>query len=117
MNLNEMRMIVQSNMPYDTGFMFMSGAKFQENNHFIICRYDTETVPYIIYNEEGTKYTEKNKGFISKQTVGELNRMAQFMQHGMKTKLQDDVKRRASTNMVKEGALEKIKQEGRLYGY
>ena len=51
MNLENMRTIVQANMPYDTGFMFMAGAKYFETAHFLMAVYDTERVPYIIYNE------------------------------------------------------------------
>jgi len=108
------RQIVTANMPYDTGFMSLAGAKFFETNTYMLVKYDTDRVPYIIYNEEGTIYTEVNKGFIRQKTVGDLMRHANYKQHGMQVpfnSLDDRVKRRASTDMISAGALEKIKGE------
>ena len=48
MNLGEFRDIVVGNMPYDTGFMFLAGASFFDTEHFMLARYDTDRVPYII---------------------------------------------------------------------
>jgi len=101
-------------MPYDTGFMSLAGAKYIETNTYILVRYDTERVPYIVYNEEGTIYTQVNKGFIREKTVGDLMRHAYYRDNGMRlpfSKLDERVKRRASTNMIGAGALEKIKGE------
>lgn len=117
LNLSEVRNIVTSNMPYDTGFMSLAGAKFSENNHMMIVRYDTERVPYIVYNEEGTIYTQKNKGFISEKTIGALLMFNQHKKAGNRlpfTRMNEGIKRRASTNMIKQGALEKISNEKNL---
>ena len=114
LTLNEMRMIVTANMPYDTGFMSLAGARYSENAHFMVTRYDIERVPYIVFNEEGTIYTEKNKGFIREQTVGDLMRHAQYKDAGLRlpfTNLNERVKRRASTDMLKQGAIDKIRGE------
>jgi hypothetical protein len=113
MDLNTMRMIVTANMPYDTGFMFLAGSKYFENEHYQMCVYDTERVPYIVYNEEGTIYTQVNKGFISQKTIGALNQYGIEEQCDIKRPISpgwvdDTVKRRASTNMIKQGALDKI---------
>ena len=110
MNLENMRTIVQANMPYDTGFMFMAGAKYFETAHFLMAVYDTERVPYIIYNEEGTIYSTKNQGFISDRTVGALNRFNGGDNKAM-SKYEEINNRRGSTNMIKQGALEKISNE------
>lgn len=114
LQLNEMRMIVTSNMPYDTGFMSVNGARFFETAHFMLCKYDIERVPYIVYQEEGTIYSTKNKGFIRNKTMGDLLRHAAYKQAGLTApfdELNERVKRRASTDMIKQGALEKVKGE------
>lgn len=72
MDLETTRNVVVSNMPFRSGFMFVHGAKFYETEHYILTRYDLQAVPYIRYNEEGTIFTQKNKGFISQKTIGEL---------------------------------------------
>jgi len=114
MDLNTMRMVVTVNMPYDTGFMSLVGAKFMENNHFLKATYDIERVPYIVYNEEGTIYTTKNQYFIREKTVGDLMRHAHYQDKGMNkpfTRLDERVKRRASTDLIRQGALDKIRSE------
>ena len=98
-------------MPYDTGFMFLSGAKYFETEHFLLAVYDTERVPYIVYNEEGTIYSTKNKGFISQRTVGALNRYAAGVDKSVMSRYEETNNRRGSTNMIKQGALDKISGE------
>lgn len=110
MNLGEFRDIVVSNMPYDTGFMFMAGASFFDTEHFMLARYDTDRVPYIIYNEEGTRFSTKNQGFISRKTVGAL------LYGTMSAGLDDKTLMRGSTNMLKQGALDKIQTGDEIYG-
>ena len=110
MNLGEFRDIVVGNMPYDTGNMFLNGASFYETEHFLLARYDTERVPYIIYNEEGTIFSVKNKGFISQQTVGAL--LYGTDSAGMSEK----VRRRGSTDMLKQGALDIVQSGGGYNG-
>jgi hypothetical protein len=111
MNLEEFRSIVQSQMPYDTGFMFLAGAKYFDTEHFRLVVYDTERVPYIIYNEEGTVYSTKNKGFISQRTIGALNRYAVSGDKQVMSQFEEYNNRRGSTNMIRQGALEKISTE------
>lgn len=116
LTLNEFRMIVQDNMPYDTGYMFLNGARFFETDSYLLCKYDINRVPYIVYNEEGTIYTQKNKGFIKQKTVGALMQYAYYKSNNMRAPfntLNERIKRRASTDMIKQGALDKIRSEVR----
>ena len=102
-------------MPYDTGYMYLEGASFYETNSFLLARYEISRVPYIVYNEEGTVYTTKNQGFIKKQTVGHLNLFASYKEAGLQApfgKLDKHIKRRGSTDMIKQGALDKIRSSG-----
>ena len=110
MNLGEFRDIVVSNMPYDTGNMFLNGASFYDTEHFMLARYDTERVPYIIYNEEGTRFSTKNQGFISRKTVGAL------LYGTVSAGMSDTVKMRGSTTMIKQGAMDKIQSGGGYNG-
>ena len=73
MNINQMEQIVRGDMPYKSGFMFNNGARFIDNNHFMMAIYDIERVPYIVFNELGTRYTTKNQYFIREKTIGDLN--------------------------------------------
>jgi hypothetical protein len=70
--LEIVRQIVQNNMPFDTGFMFTVGARYNETEHHLLVFYDTIAVPYIIYNEDGAN-NNPNKGFISVNTVNEIS--------------------------------------------
>ena len=111
MDLNTMRLVVTTDMPYDSGFMFMAGSKYYETEHFMLCKYDIERVPYIIYNEEGTIFSTKNQYFIRRKTVGDLMRHASYAEHGQRApmlKLEERAKRMASNNMIKQGTLEKL---------
>lgn len=109
-------------MPYDTGFMFLSGTQFFETEHFIMCEYDTYRVPYIVYQEMGfTHWISKemvdvNKGFIKDRTVGALNRFAAYDDTGINANVlsnyEEENNRRGSLNMIKQGALDKISAEG-----
>lgn len=76
--LEDIRNVVLNCMPFDTGNMFMTGARFIETQHYYQIQYDLQTVPYIYFQEEGfTHYISgqeitKNKGFISNLTHGQL---------------------------------------------
>ncbi len=80
--LEIVRQIVQSNMPYDTGFMFSFGARYNETEQYLVVWYDTIAVPYIVYNEEGAR-GNRNKGFISVNTVNEINYVAANLNNGI----------------------------------
>ena len=116
LHLSEFRDIILSNMPYDTGFMFLEGASFYETENFLLCSYQTSRVPYIIYNEEGTRYSTKNQYFIRDKTVGDLMRHAAYNASGMqapRSTLDERIKRRGSTDVIKQGAMDKIRSDYR----
>jgi len=73
MTLGEVREIVNANKPFDTGFLFMFGNRYNETENYIVAIYDLNTVPYIQFLEEGTQYSDKHQGFISQDTVGQIN--------------------------------------------
>jgi len=79
-NLADVISIVLNNMPFDKGGMVSRGAYFFDTPYEITAIYNTGEVPYIIYQEEGFthylsgEFIDKNKGFISKKTTGQLNR-------------------------------------------
>lgn len=108
-------------MPYDEGYMYLEGASFYETNGFILCRYEITRVPYIVYQEKGfehwisKKMVTKNQGFIGRKTVGDLQLHANYRQAGL-TKpfdtLDERVKRRGSFDMIKQGAMDKIRSSG-----
>lgn len=76
MDLGVMREIVKANVPYDTGFLFTFGTRYNETDQYLICTYDVVAVPYITYLEEGTQRSQKHKGFISVKTIAALNSFA-----------------------------------------
>lgn len=109
--LDDLRVVVGSNMPYDTGYMFLTGAKYYENEHFMMAQYDLNSVEYIYYNEYGTIYTTKNQWFIRDKTVGEINMLVVMNNAGYEQKMSgfsENAKRRASSIMLSQGALSRI---------
>lgn len=113
--LEDVRQVVVGCMPYDTGYMSLEGASFYETNAFILVRYEITRVPYIIYNEQGTIFTTKNQFFIRDKTIGALINAAAYREAGIRKpfdKLDEHVKRRGSFDMIKQGALDKIKGSG-----
>lgn len=108
--LNDIRNIVVSNMPYDTGNMFMRGARFIETDLYWQVVYDLNLVPYIYYQEEGTVHSTKNKGFISKKTENELQNLIAMRMNGMTEPYvpkNDNIRTRAQ--MVSAGVIENIR--------
>lgn len=73
MNLNDFRNAALSQVPVDTRNMLLNGFRFYETDLFMRCQADLSAVPYIYYNEEGTVFTQKNKGFFSKKMLGAVN--------------------------------------------
>jgi len=79
-NIADIITIVLAQTPVDSGFMIRNVAEFFDTPYEIVVEYNTSTVPYIIYQEEGFKHyrsgkmVTKNKGFISQKTTGQLNR-------------------------------------------
>lgn len=79
LTLGELRTIVDSNKPFDTGFLFNFGNRYNETNEYMVAIYDLNVVPYIQFLEEGTRYSTKHQGFISVDTVGQINAGVQDM--------------------------------------
>jgi len=111
LTLAEIRDVVLADMPYRTGFMFLNGANFYETAHYNVCIYDVQRVPYIVFNEEGTRFTQKNVGFISQRTIGDLLLLEGMRQSGDNTPLtgfSEKAARRGNTEMLAAGLTEYI---------
>lgn len=65
--------IVMAGTPFRTGNMMSNGWAYFDTPYRYEAHANVNAVPYIVFNEEGTIYTTKNKGFISKGIVGQLN--------------------------------------------
>ena len=114
--LDIMREVVKANTPYDTGYMFMFGARFNETDAYLSCYYDTTAVPYIVHNEEGHR-GNPNKGFISVKTVTALNAVNASINTGDMQVLQGAVDLNARrSRMASNAVYEHMKQYGRASG-
>ena len=112
--LNEIREIVHGCMPYDTGNMFLRGARFVETALYYQVQYDLALVPYIFYQEEGTKFFDGNKGFISQDTVSEINHLVSMRLNGFNepyTVRSAQVRQRGSLDMLHHGVIDEIRGE------
>lgn len=69
--------VVRANMPFDTGNMYNNGAVFFDTPYDFVASYNVRQVPYIVFQEEGTRFFSGNKGFIQNRTVGQINRITQ----------------------------------------
>lgn len=108
--LNDIRNIVVSNMPYDTGNMFMRGARFIETDLYWQVVYDLNAVPYIYYQEEGTIHSTKNKGFISVRTETELqNLILMRMNNNNEPYVPQNNNIRLRSQMVSAGVIETMR--------
>jgi hypothetical protein len=104
------RNIIDVNKPYDTGYMFVYGNTYTVNPDYIRASYDTKAVPYIVYQEKGTKYFDGNAGFIKKDTLMELNTVAVYESHGVtreRVAYRDASRARAS--MISQGTITHLK--------
>lgn len=68
--------IVLANIPIDKGNMRRNGVEFFDTPYEYVAIYNVMQVPYIVFQEEGTRYFDGNKGFIRNRTVGMLNRVS-----------------------------------------
>jgi hypothetical protein len=109
LTLSDLRTIVDANKPFDTGFLFNFGNRYNDNGHFMVAIYDLITVPYIQFLEEGTRYSTKHKGFISNKTVGQVNAGVQ----NIGRLEQKNVDR---TSLISQGVMNHIKNYGREGG-
>ena len=107
------RNIINVNKPFDTGRMFLDGNRFFVTESYLHTRYDIQAVPYIYFQEKGTKFFDGNKGFIEINTITELNQVAIFNQAGITSESVGfrDASRAKST-LISQGTLEHIKGQG-----
>jgi len=108
-SLGELRTIVDANKPFDTGFLFMYGNRYNETAEYMVAIYDLNTVPYIQFLEEGTAISTKHQGFISVDTVGQINNNIQ----GLDVLESKNVDR---SSMISQGVLEHTKNFGQAGG-
>lgn len=57
-----------------SGYMASNGAEFFETPYELAAIYNVIGVPYIVYQEEGTYFYDKNKGFISTKAQNKIER-------------------------------------------
>jgi len=74
MTYAEFIQVVLGNIPVNTGNMIRNAPHFFDTAHEYLCIYSG--VHYLGFQEEGTKFFNGNKGFISKNTVGQLNALS-----------------------------------------
>lgn len=72
MEYSKFTKIVRAGTPFATGKM-MNSWRFFRTPLYDVAIADVDTTPYFVFNEEGTIYTQKNKGFISNGIVGQVN--------------------------------------------
>lgn len=109
-SLSEMRQIIDNYKPFDTGFLFMFGNRYNETPQMQVAIYDLLTVPYIQFLEEGTKLSTRHQGFISKKTVNAINSATQESVAAASKNVQ------SRSSMISQGVLEHTKAYGRQGG-
>ncbi len=103
--------IIKANMPFDKGNMFANGVDEISTPYYDLASYNNERVNYIRYNEEGTIYTKKNKGFISKKTVGMVNKAIWSDNLDLPfdyTEINETVAERNNSILIKQGVMENV---------
>lgn len=111
------RHIIDVNKPYDTGYMMINGNRYTVNEAYTKATYDLIAVPYIKFQEEGTKFFDGNKDFIANNTMQELNQAAAYHAAGITNEtvgFRDAT--RARTSMISNGVMEHLKSYGREGG-
>ena len=83
MDFGTFQKVIMAGTPFDKGVMMQQGWAYFDTPIQFIAIANTNGVPYIVYNEEGTIYTQKNKGFISKGLTGQLNHITWSEQLGL----------------------------------
>lgn len=100
--------IVKVNMPFDTGNMYANGVVFFDTPYYYRAAYDINRVPYIVFNEEGTVYSQKNKGFISQKTTGAVNRAVQSIILGLpynEKEISEEYSKRNNEILISQGVM------------
>ena len=103
--------IVQSGTPFDKGQMMDSWAFFDTPYQYVAIA-DVSRTPYFVFNEEGTIYTQKNKGFISKGIVGQINNALYSEQLDLPYSYEEANKtlaQRRNSILMSQGAIEVIR--------
>lgn len=111
MSLDTIRMIVDAEKPFDTGYLYSFGNRYNETPQYKRVIYDLLAVPYIQFLEEGTQRSKKHVGFISQNTITRINMGASSSDISALTDVQRD-----RNNMVSQGVLEHIKAFGQAGG-
>jgi len=110
LSLSELKAIVDNYKPFDTGYLFMFGNRYNETPVMQVVVYDILTVPYIQFLEEGTKFSTRHQGFISKNTVNAINSATQQSVVAASKNVQ------SKSSMISQGVLEHTKAYGREGG-
>lgn len=114
---SQFKNIIDINKPFDTGYMFTNGNRYVITESYIKTSYDLIAVPYIRFQEEGTKYFDGNAGFIAENTVTELNQAVAYHAAGITNEtvgFRDAT--RAKASMVSNGVMEHLKSYGQQGG-
>lgn len=105
--LEAARTIVDANKPFDTGYLFTFGNRYNETNDYIHIIYDLNVVPYIQFLEEGTQFSQRHVGFISADTVGQINAYVSGMDLSDSQKFNNQ-----RTSLISQGVMEHAKGYG-----
>ena len=111
---------VRNNAPVDTGELALNGHSTMDVGSFILTRYKTQMLPYIVYQEKGFthyisgNFIDKNQFFIEQDTVGALNQIETMNSAnnggGATRHYSRQAKKRYNKNMIMSGAVSKIKR-------
>lgn len=77
--ISEIKLIVEANMIFDTGFAKQNGIRYNETTSMFSVIYDGVLIPYIWWQEKSFKHwiskkvVNKNKGFIENDTVNAID--------------------------------------------
>lgn len=116
-SLSEIRMIALSEVPYDKGYMYINGLRFNEDSTKFSITYDTIAVPYIWYQEKGFKHFKtkklvtRNQWFIKDRTVNALTSYANEPSEWKRSSIMNHNERtiQARTSKLSQGTLESIR--------
>lgn len=118
MKAQDQHSIVVECMPFKSGLMSMTGARTSDLGATTITRYDTRTVPYIIYQEEGFQHwlsgemVTVNQYFIRQTTIGALTQAQMFggqQASEYMTNVNDAVRKRSLKSMMSAGVVKQLK--------
>lgn len=105
------------NAPFKSGRLMNEGIIFIETPTYHKATYDSSIVKYITYQEEGfqhyisKKQVTKNKGFISRKTVGAINNIVYSENLGLPYSLEEpneELARRRNEILQSQGANNRV---------